>query len=89
MRHTSGMTYGLFGDSRVDEMYTDADVLGGNRSVEHFVQKLSKLPLKHQPGSAWEYSVSVDVQGRLIEVLSGNGLGRVHARARLQAAGYA
>ncbi len=74
MRHTSGMTYGLFGDSRVDEMYTDADLLGGNQSVEHFVQKLSKLPLKHQPGSAWEYSVSVDVQGRLIEVLSGMDL---------------
>ena len=74
MRHTSGMTYGLFGESRVDEMYMDADVLGGNNSVEHFVQKLSRLPLKHQPGSAWEYSVSVDVQGRLIEVLSGMDL---------------
>ena len=74
MRHTSGMTYGLFGSSRVDEMYMDAEVLAGNDSVEHFVQKLSRLPLKHQPGSAWEYSVSVDVQGRLIEVLSGMDL---------------
>lgn len=74
MRHTSGMTYGLFGDSRVDEMYMDANLLGGNQSIEHFVRKLSKLPLKHQPGSAWEYSVSVDVQGRLIEVLSGMDL---------------
>ena len=74
MRHTSGMTYGLFGNSPVDEMYMDADILGGNESVEHFIQKLSKLPLKHQPGSAWEYSVSVDVQGRLIEVLSGMDL---------------
>jgi CubicO group peptidase (beta-lactamase class C family) len=34
-------------------------------------QKLGKLPLRHQPGSTWEYSISVDVQGRLIEVLSG------------------
>lgn len=74
MRHTSGMTYGLFGNSRVDKMYMDADVLGGNESVAQFVEKLSKLPLKHQPGSAWEYSVSVDVQGRLIEVLSGQDL---------------
>lgn len=74
MRHTSGMTYGLFGESRVDEMYMDADVLGGNKSVDEFVQKLAKLPLKHHPGSAWEYSVSVDVQGRLIEVLSGMDL---------------
>ncbi len=74
MRHTSGLTYGLFGDSAVDEMYEKANVLGGNKSIDDFIQKLSKLPLKHQPGSAWEYSVSVDVQGRLIEVLSGRDL---------------
>ena len=74
MRHTAGLTYGLFGDSRVDTMYNDAGVLTDNESVAHFVSKLSKLPLKHQPGSAWEYSVSVDVQGRLIEVLSGTDL---------------
>ena len=73
MRHTAGMTYGG-GDSAVDKMYRDLNVLGGNRSVDDFVQKLAKIPLKHQPGSAWEYSVSVDVQGRLIEVLSGQDL---------------
>ena len=74
MRHTSGLTYGIFGDSAVDKMYEEANVLGGNNSIDDFIQKLSKLPLKHQPGSAWEYSVSVDVQGRLIEVLSGKDL---------------
>ena len=74
MRHTAGMTYGLFGDSRVDEMYNDAEVLSGNKTVAEFVEKLSKLPLKHQPGTQWDYSVSVDVQGRLIEVLSGMDL---------------
>ena len=74
MRHTAGMTYGLFGESAVDKMYMDANVLGGNKSVADFVDKLADLPLKHQPGSAWEYSVSVDVQGRLIEVLSGQDL---------------
>lgn len=74
LRHTAGMTYGLFGSSPVDELYTDANLLSDNESVEHFVGKLAKLPLKHQPGSAWDYSVSVDVQGRLIEVLSGMDL---------------
>ncbi len=73
MRHTSGLTYG-FGDSPVDEMYQEAGVLSGNRTVDDFIQKLAKLPLKHHPGSAWEYSVSVDVQGRLVEVLSGQDL---------------
>ena len=74
MRHTAGFTYGAFGRSRVDDLYMDADILNGNDTVDDFVQKLAKLPLKHQPGSAWEYSVSVDVQGRLIEVLSGMDL---------------
>ncbi len=74
MRHTAGMTYGAFADSRVDKMYVDANVLGDNETIDGFIQKLAKLPLKHQPGSAWEYSVSVDVQGRLIEVLSGQDL---------------
>ncbi len=74
MRHTAGLTYGLFGSSWVDEMYVEADVLGDNKSVDDFSQKLAKLPLKHQPGTVWEYSVAVDVQGRLIEVLSGMDL---------------
>ena len=73
MRHTAGLAYG-FGESRVDELYQEIGVLRDNRSVEEFVQKLAKMPLKHHPGSAWEYSVSVDVQGRLIEVLSGQDL---------------
>ena len=73
MRHTAGMSYGG-GKTRADELYRELNVLGDNRTVDDFIQKLAKIPLKHQPGSAWEYSVSVDVQGRLIEVLSGNDL---------------
>ena len=73
MRHTAGMGYGG-GDTSADKLFRELDVLGGNRSIDDFIQKLAKIPLKHQPGSAWEYSVSVDVQGRLIEVLSGKDL---------------
>ena len=73
MRHTAGMTYGG-GKTAVDKMYGDLDVLGDNRTVDDFIRKLAKIPLKHQPGSAWEYSVSVDVQGRLIEILTGKDL---------------
>ena len=73
MRHTAGMTYGG-GKTEVDKMYGDLNVLGDNRTVDDFIRKLAKIPLKHQPGSAWEYSVSVDVQGRLIEVLTGKDL---------------
>jgi len=73
MRHTAGMGYGG-GKTRADKLFRELDVLGGNRTVDDFIHKLAKIPLKHQPGSAWEYSVSVDVQGRLIEVLSGKDL---------------
>ena len=73
MRHTAGMSYGG-GESRAAKLFRELDVLGGNRSVDDFIQKVSQIPLKHHPGSAWEYSVSVDVQGRLIEVLSGQDL---------------
>ncbi len=74
MRHTAGLTYGLFGNSAVDKLYSEAGVLTGNRSIAEFVTKLGKLPLKHEPGTTWDYSVAVDVQGRLIEVLSGMDL---------------
>jgi len=73
MRHTAGMGYGG-GDTAADKKFRELDVLGGNRSIDDFIQKLAQVPLKHHPGSAWEYSVSVDVQGRLIEVLSGQDL---------------
>jgi len=71
MRHTAGLTYGFFAKSAVDQMYLDAGILTRDRDLAEMVQKLCLIPLKHQPGSTWEYSVAVDVQGRLIEVLSG------------------
>ncbi len=74
MRHTAGLTYGIFGNSPVDKLYVESGVLSGNRSVAEFVTRLSKLPLKYEPGATWDYSVAVDVQGRLIEVLSGMDL---------------
>ena len=73
MRHTAGLYYGG-GDSRAAQIFREVNPLGDNRSVDDFIQKLAKMPLKHHPGSAWDYSVSVDVQGRLIEVLSGQDL---------------
>ncbi|MCF6293187.1 MAG: beta-lactamase family protein [Robiginitomaculum sp.] len=75
MRHTSGMTYGLFTNTAVDKMYREAGILSLNDTNTQMSQKLAKLPLQAQPGTKWIYGVSVDVQGRLIEVLSGKTLG--------------
>jgi len=71
LRHTAGLTYGLFARSKVDQMYLQAGVLGRSDTIGDMVEKLAKLPLKHQPGSIWEYSVACDVLGRLVEVVSG------------------
>ncbi|HLT63607.1 MAG TPA: serine hydrolase domain-containing protein [Pseudohongiella sp.] len=71
MSHTGGLTYGLFSRSQVDSMYVAANVLDNNGTLKDMINKLSRIPLRQQPGSLWHYSVSVDVQGYLIEVLTG------------------
>ena len=71
MSHTGGLTYGFFSRSQTDTLYQKANILDRNSTLKEFVGKLGKIPLRQQPGSLWHYSVSVDVQGYLVEVLSG------------------
>ncbi len=71
MSHSAGLTYGFFSDSQVDRLYQQAAILDPNSTLKQMVGKLGQLPLWAQPGSAWNYSVAVDVQGYLVEVLSG------------------
>ncbi|MEQ1881827.1 MAG: serine hydrolase domain-containing protein [Burkholderiales bacterium] len=77
--HTSGFTYSFFkpfpGGGPVEQMYLD----GGENDLDitnaELVTRISKLPLKYEPGTTWWYSRSTDVLGRLIEVVSGMTLG--------------
>ncbi len=71
MNHTGGLTYGLFSQSAVDDLYNQAQVLAPDSTLQDMIDKLAKIPLRQQPGSLWHYSVSVDVQGYLVEKLSG------------------
>jgi CubicO group peptidase (beta-lactamase class C family) len=73
MSHMAGFTYGFFGSSPVDKMYIAENLLA-SPSLPAFITKLSKLPLAYEPGEAWVYSMSVDVQGYLVEKLSGQTL---------------
>jgi CubicO group peptidase (beta-lactamase class C family) len=73
MTHTAGFTYGIFGDTPVDRAYREANLLSST-SLKDFIDRLSKIPLLYQPGSAWVYSVSSDVQGYIVEKLSGESL---------------
>ena len=74
MSHNAGFTYGIFGNTAVDKMNRDAGVLR-SANLQEMIDKLAKLPLLYQPGSKWVYSVSVDIQGYLVEKMTGKTLG--------------
>jgi CubicO group peptidase (beta-lactamase class C family) len=73
MTHTAGFTYGIFGDTPVDKMYREANLFA-SQSLYEFITKLAQIPLLYQPGTRWVYSVSMDVQGYIVEQLSGKSL---------------
>ena len=70
MSHNAGFTYGLFGNSPVDKMYQADNPLDAP-SLQAFIDKVATKPLLYQPGEKWVYSVSVDIQGYLVQKLSG------------------
>ncbi len=76
LTHTSGLTYGFMQSNPVDAAYRDADIEfpGTAGSLEELVKRVAAVPLICQPGSQWNYSVSTDVLGRLVEVWSGRNL---------------
>jgi len=78
LRHTSGLC-GMFGNSLVDQAYREADVFTPRQTLAQFVSKLSKLPLAYHPGTTFEYSVSTDLLGHIIEVVSGMNLDEIIA----------
>ena len=73
MTHTAGFTYGFFGDTPVDAMYQKEKVLQ-SANLHEMIEKLAKIPLVYQPGTRWRYSVSMDIQGYIVEKLSGETL---------------
>ncbi|WP_316233098.1 serine hydrolase domain-containing protein [Bradyrhizobium sp. SZCCHNPS2010] len=74
LRHTSGITYGFYGETAVRKLYGSSDLFEGDIDNATFADRLAKLPLAEQPGTVWDYGHSVDVLGRVIEVVSGQML---------------
>lgn len=72
MTHTAGFSYGS-GTTPADKMYRDKMVLRSS-SLQEMIDKLSTIPLVYQPGTRWVYSISVDIQGYIVEKLSGMSL---------------
>jgi CubicO group peptidase (beta-lactamase class C family) len=77
MRHTSGLTYGTRGQGPVHAGYIDSRIGSRDDTNADLLTKLAKIPLKYQPGTRWEYGVSTDVLGRVVEVVAGKRLGDV------------
>ena len=74
MRHTSGITYGFYGDSLVRKAYAAANLYAGDFDLAEFAERIAKLPLHDQPGSLWQYGHSTDVLARIMEIVSGKTL---------------
>jgi CubicO group peptidase (beta-lactamase class C family) len=84
MCHTAGLAYGLFPATPVDEMYKEAKLLDRMKNLDSMMERLVKIPLAAQPGEKWMYSIAVDVQGKLIEALSGEPLDEFFAERVFQ-----
>jgi CubicO group peptidase (beta-lactamase class C family) len=74
MSHTAGFGYGLSGDDPVNKAFRDQRVLA-SRDLDEMMQKIAAIPLLYEPGTKWSYSVAVDIQGYLVQKLSGQKFG--------------
>jgi CubicO group peptidase (beta-lactamase class C family) len=78
LNHTSGLCYRFRNLRYVGRLYADAGICDGITPSDHTlaenVRRLAGLPLAHQPGTAWEYGLSTDVLGRVVELVSGESL---------------
>jgi CubicO group peptidase (beta-lactamase class C family) len=74
MRHTSGITYGFYGNTLVRKAYQERQIYAGDPDNAEFAERIAQLPLAEQPGTLWDYGHSTDVLGRVVEVVSGQSL---------------
>ena len=78
LRHTSGLLYGGRGTTALHKLYPPSSSRSGtSMTSEEFLAKLGSLPLAYQPGTVWDYSLSVDVVGLTVEAARGRKLGEV------------
>jgi CubicO group peptidase (beta-lactamase class C family) len=74
MRHSSGITYGFYGDSLVRKAYASSNLYAGDFDLAEFAERIAKLPLHNHPGALWQYGHSTDVLARIMEIVSGKPL---------------
>jgi CubicO group peptidase (beta-lactamase class C family) len=74
LRHTSGITYGFYGETQVQKIYANPLLYAGDCDNADFADRIAVLPLADQPATRWNYGHSTDVLGRVVEVVSGQTL---------------
>jgi len=87
MRHTSGITYGFYGDSLVRKAYAASNLYEGDFDLAEFAERIAKLPLHNQPGALWQYGHSTDVLARIMEIVSGKSLFQIEKEKLLDPMG--
>ncbi len=75
MSHTAGFGYGLAEEHPVDKLFREKAVLSAP-SLKQMIDRTAEIPLMYQPGTSWYYSSAVDIQGYIIEKISGQTLGQ-------------
>ena len=73
LTHTAGLSYGFDPNDPVDKLYHEAD-LWRSKDLDEFAAKVARIPLRHEPGSRWHYSVATDLLGLVVQRLSGQPL---------------
>ncbi|MEP4052502.1 MAG: serine hydrolase domain-containing protein [Litorimonas sp.] len=73
--HRSGMAYGIFGGNPIEEAWQAAGLFDPQTAMAENMDKMPMLPLLGQPGEQWFYSYSIDILGRIAEVITGQTLG--------------
>ena len=74
MSNTAGFAYGLFGDDPANQAFRDQEVLASG-DLNEMIQKIASIPLLAQPGEQWYYSIGMDIQGYIVEKLTGMRFG--------------
>jgi CubicO group peptidase (beta-lactamase class C family) len=75
MSHTAGLGYGQMDGREVNRLYREKQLMQ-SQSLQEMSERVAAIPLLTQPGTAWHYSIGMDVEGRIIEKLSGQSLGQ-------------
>jgi CubicO group peptidase (beta-lactamase class C family) len=79
LRHTSGLCYGFTGASAVQRVIQSQRLIDASLEAAAAIEAIAAAPLMHEPGSAWEYGLSTDVLGRIVEIVADASLGEVLA----------